>query len=126
MLLLTGARRGNVQAMRWEDVDLKAKLWRIPSQHSKNREPMTEVIRRHRDAIGGINPDHVPQRLLATALKDSILLDIEAIDGSQITLPVSAADTFPSTNEDHGGVKLTATLSVLYQTITSITLTDPV
>ncbi len=36
---------------------------------AKNREPMTEVIRRHRDAIGGINPDHVPQRLLATALK---------------------------------------------------------
>lgn len=62
--------------------------------------------------------------VLATALKDSILLDIEAIDGSQITLPASAADTFPSTNEDHGGVKLTATLSVLYQTITSITLTD--
>lgn len=61
---------------------------------------------------------------LAAALAGSNLLDIEAIDGSQITLPVSAAETFPSTHEDHGGVKLTAALSVLYQTITSITLTD--
>jgi len=62
--------------------------------------------------------------VLASALKGSSLLDIEAIDGSQITLPASASDEFPSTSADHGGVKLTAALSVLYQTITSITLTD--
>ena len=45
--------------------------------------------------------------------KGSGLVDIEAIDGSQITLPASAAEVYPSTSPDHGGVKLTATLSVL-------------
>lgn len=61
---------------------------------------------------------------LAAALKGSGLVDVEAIDGSQITLPASAADEFPSTSDEHGGVKLTATLSVLFQSISSITLTD--
>jgi putative transposase len=61
---------------------------------------------------------------LAAALEGSGLVDIEAIDGSQITLPASAANAFPSTSDDHGGVKLTATLSVLFQAITSITLTN--
>ena len=61
---------------------------------------------------------------LAAALKGSGIIDIEAIDGSQITLPASAAEKFPSTNEEHGGVKLTAALSVLFQTINDVTLTD--
>ena len=61
---------------------------------------------------------------LAAVLAGSGLVDIEAIDGSQITLPASAADVFPSTNDEHGGIKLTATLSVLFQLISSITLTD--
>jgi len=61
---------------------------------------------------------------LAAALKESGLVDIEAIDGSQITLPASAAQVYPSTSPDHGGVKLTAALSVLYQTLTAITVTD--
>jgi putative transposase len=61
---------------------------------------------------------------LAGALAGSGLVDVEAIDGSQITLPAAAADEFPSTCDAHGGVKLTATLSVLFQTITAITLTD--
>ena len=30
MLLLTGARRSNVEAMRWVDIDLQAAYWRIP------------------------------------------------------------------------------------------------
>ncbi len=64
------------------------------------------------------------REVLAAALKGTSLVDIEAIDGSQITLPASAAEIFPSTNADHGGIKLTAALSVLFQTMTSITLTD--
>ena len=44
LLLLTGARKGNVQAMRWRDVDLDARLWRIPIDQSKNREPLTVVL----------------------------------------------------------------------------------
>ncbi len=60
---------------------------------------------------------------LAAALDGTGLVDVLAIDGSQITLPASAKDEFPSTSPEHGGVKLTATLSVLYQTISKITVT---
>ncbi len=42
--LLVGARRGNVQAMRWDDIDLKRGLWRIPETQSKNREPLLVVL----------------------------------------------------------------------------------
>jgi putative transposase len=64
------------------------------------------------------------REVLAAVLEGSGIIDIEAIDGSQITLPASASEKFPSTDEGHGGVKLTAALSVLFQTINSITLAD--
>ncbi len=37
--LFVGARRSNVQAMRWEQLDLEAGTWRIPD--TKNKEPLT-------------------------------------------------------------------------------------
>lgn len=43
-LLFTGARRGNVAAMRWEQLDLANGTWTIPGASSKNREPMTIVL----------------------------------------------------------------------------------
>lgn len=73
-------------------------------------------------AVAAGSPEQ--RRVLAAALEGCGIIDVEAIDGSQITLPASAADKFPSTNEGHGGVKLTAALSVLFQTINDITLTD--
>lgn len=42
LLLMTGARRGNVQAMRWEEVNLESALWRIPD--TKNGEPHTVTL----------------------------------------------------------------------------------
>lgn len=36
LLILTGQRRTEVAAMRWDDVDLKAKTWVIPGEMSKN------------------------------------------------------------------------------------------
>ena len=38
LALLTGARRGNLQTMRWEDMNLGAGVWRIPD--SKSGEPI--------------------------------------------------------------------------------------
>jgi integrase len=37
--LYTGARRGNVQAMRWDQIDWEARTWRIPK--TKNGKPQT-------------------------------------------------------------------------------------
>jgi integrase len=39
-LLLTGARRGNVQAMAWEDIDLNGGYWRIPGESAKGGLPI--------------------------------------------------------------------------------------
>lgn len=40
LCIFTGARRGNVQAMRWADFDRERLLWTIPGTESKNKEPM--------------------------------------------------------------------------------------
>jgi integrase len=44
MLLLTGARRGNVQSMRWDDVSIDRGLWRIPAEESKSDEPLLVIL----------------------------------------------------------------------------------
>lgn len=40
LALLTGARRANVQAMRWDDLDLDRGAWRIPGSEAKAGETM--------------------------------------------------------------------------------------
>jgi integrase len=46
MLLFTGARRGSVAGMRWEDIDLPSGIWTIPAKIAKNKTatplPLTE------------------------------------------------------------------------------------
>lgn len=39
LLTLTAQRRGEVVGMAWEEVDLKAKLWTIPGERTKNHRP---------------------------------------------------------------------------------------
>jgi integrase len=39
LLALTGARRDEIAEARWPDVDLVARVWRIPAERSKNRAP---------------------------------------------------------------------------------------
>jgi integrase len=41
VLLFTGARRSNVQAMRWADLDLDGGVWRIAAGESKSGEAMS-------------------------------------------------------------------------------------
>jgi integrase len=42
--LLTGARRSNVLAMKWADLELTRGLWRIPEEESKNKEPLLCIL----------------------------------------------------------------------------------
>jgi integrase len=39
LLVLTGARRGEVAGMAWAEVDLERKLWSLPAQRVKNKRP---------------------------------------------------------------------------------------
>lgn len=39
ILLLTGQRRGEVTGMRWEELDLDAKMWSLPEERTKNSLP---------------------------------------------------------------------------------------
>jgi len=56
LCLATGARRSNVQAMAWADLDTKARTWTIPAEQSKNGREMrlplsaaaVEIIERRR------------------------------------------------------------------------------
>ncbi len=38
--LFTGARRSNVLAMKWSDIDISQQIWTIPAKESKNNNPM--------------------------------------------------------------------------------------
>lgn len=44
LALLTGARRGNVLAMRWADLNLTEGLWTIPGEFSKNGDPLRVAL----------------------------------------------------------------------------------
>ena len=44
MAIYTGARRSNVQSMRWDAVDIKARTWTIPGDESKNGRDMTITL----------------------------------------------------------------------------------
>ena len=41
LLILTGARRGEVAGMRWSELDLNAGTWSLPSSRTKNRQAHT-------------------------------------------------------------------------------------
>lgn len=44
LALLTGARRSNVLAMKWADLELSRGLWRISEAESKNKEPLVCIL----------------------------------------------------------------------------------
>ena len=41
LLILTGARRGEIAAMRWNELNLDAGVWLLPSERTKNRQAHT-------------------------------------------------------------------------------------
>ena len=60
---------------------------------------------------------------LAELFEGTAVLDLLAIDATQVALPSTAAEDYPSTTPGQGGYKITATLSVLYQRIRDISVT---
>lgn len=44
LCIFTGARRGNVAAMRWDHVDLESALWSMPGAATKTNEPIVVVL----------------------------------------------------------------------------------
>jgi integrase len=41
LLILTGARRNEIAEMRWQEIDLAAKLWTLPKERAKNEREHT-------------------------------------------------------------------------------------
>lgn len=66
----------------------------------------------------------VQRDVVATALGGTRIVDILAVDATQAMLPAAAAEILPSTDDNHGGFKLTAVLSVMYQRLQEVVLTD--
>lgn len=61
LCLWTGARRSNVMAMRWDEIDMTNQVWTIPAEKSKSKRPIALplslqavaiIMARHRDGIG--------------------------------------------------------------------------
>ncbi len=44
LCLFTGARRSNVCAMRWDEINLDTRVWSIPASKSKSKRPMSIVL----------------------------------------------------------------------------------
>ena len=62
--------------------------------------------------------------VLAQLLDHAGLADMLAIDGSRFSLPSWTKEMFPSTDDNHGGVKLTAMMSLLNPMIEKVIITD--
>lgn len=106
--LFTGARRANVLAMRWADIDLTLQQWRITAEESKNKTAMIipfvgealEILRRRREYAGSVfvfegqgksghlwNPRKGWLRILSRAgLQDVRLHDLRRTMGSYQTI----------------------------------------
>lgn len=67
--------------------------------------------------------NRVQRKAVAKALGVHVR-DIRVVDASVVTLPKRAAAHFPSTDSQHGGFKITATLSVLEDVLVSAGITD--
>ncbi len=70
LCLLTGARRSNLQAMRWQDLNLESALWRIPPEAAKAGEVIVvplvpqavEILQRRRNGSPWVFPSRFAAR----------------------------------------------------------------
>ena len=56
MLILTGARREEVGAMRWSEIDLAAKIWTLPAERAKNGVEHVIPLAARRLAFSPVSP----------------------------------------------------------------------
>jgi integrase len=105
LAVLTGARRANVIAMRWENIDLARAEWRVPGEVMKNGQPQTitltgeavELLKRRHERHAGewvfpsdksetghfVEPRKGWQRILrASGLRDLRIHDLRRTLGS--------------------------------------------
>lgn len=75
-----------------------------------------------RHALDGCTQER--RQELDQALGEKGILDVLAADASLITLPRAAAEILPSTSEERGGIKVTAMLSLMFQTLQGVVITD--
>jgi len=97
MCLLTGARRSNVAAMRWDALDLNEGVWEIEAAESKNRSSMRVILatpaiqvlnRRKKKSTspwvfpGGGRTGHIvePKHAMATIREESGISDLRLHD----------------------------------------------
>jgi len=93
------------------------------SFYDRFTDPMVELFRRlFRGALEACSLER--REALAEMLGGTGILDVLAIDASQVSLPAAASEVLPSTSEQHGGFKLTACLSLLFQKIQRVDVTD--
>lgn len=98
----------------------------MPEESSFYDRFTTEMVsllqRLFQRAMDACTEEH--RQCLAKILGGTGIIDMLAVDGSQVTLPASASEVLPSTCDAHGGFKLTAVLSVLYQNLVEVQITD--
>jgi len=93
------------------------------SFYDRFNDAMVELFTRlFRSALDACSLER--REALAVMLGGTGILDVLAVDASQVSLPAAAAEALPSTNEQHGGFKLTAVLSLLFQKLQRVAVTD--
>lgn len=93
------------------------------SFYDRFNDAMVELFRRlFHKALDACSLER--REALSMMLGGTGIVDVLAVDASQVSLPATAAEILPSTNDQHGGFKLTAVLSLLFQKVQRVAVTD--